>query len=253
MNTQLQDFKARLGLFILGGIILFICAIFIIGKQRNMFNPVFKLTAHFYNISGLQVGNNIRFSGINVGTVNSISIINDSTVNVEMLIRKEVWQFITSDCKVTIGSEGLIGDRFMIITRGTPKAPLVIANQRLLSIEPIETDAILASVQVTASNAAIVSQQLSEILYKINNGKGTLGRLIQDTTIAENFNNILVNVKKSSKGLNDNMEAVKHNIFLRGYYSKQLKESDKNKKAEDEKKAEKKVERQEKKIDRILK
>jgi phospholipid/cholesterol/gamma-HCH transport system substrate-binding protein len=114
MDTYSQKFKVRLGLFVAGGLALFVIAVFIIGKQKNLFNPVFKLTSTFYNVSGLQVGNNIRFSGINVGTVDDISIINDSTVRVDMLIRKEIQQFIKSGCQVTIGSEGLIGDRLRV-------------------------------------------------------------------------------------------------------------------------------------------
>src|SRR5512133_577022 len=105
MDNHSPQFKVRLGLFVVGGLALFVLAIFIIGKQKNLFNPVFKLTTAFYNVSGLQVGNNIRFSGINVGTVNNISILNDSTVMVEMLIKKNVRQFIKSDCMVAIGSE----------------------------------------------------------------------------------------------------------------------------------------------------
>ena len=76
MDTQTTKFKVRLGLFIAGGIMLFVIVIFIIGKQKNLFNPVYKLTTNFNNVSGLQVGNNIRFSGINVGTVDNIIIIN---------------------------------------------------------------------------------------------------------------------------------------------------------------------------------
>ena len=102
MDTQTQKFKVRLGLFIAGGLALFVMAIFIIGKQKNLFNPVFQLTTTFSNVSGLQVGNNIRFSGITVGTVDKITIINDSTVKVAMLIKKEVKQFIKSDCEVAI-------------------------------------------------------------------------------------------------------------------------------------------------------
>ena len=70
MSIQKNNYKVRLGLFILIGVTLFLSAIFIIGKQKNMFDPVFTLTSTFYNVSGLQVGNNIRFLGINVGTVN---------------------------------------------------------------------------------------------------------------------------------------------------------------------------------------
>ena len=77
METQSNNFKVRLGLFIIVGIILFFLAIFIIGKQKNLFDPVFKVTSDFRNVSGLQVGNTVRFSGINIGTVDNIRIIND--------------------------------------------------------------------------------------------------------------------------------------------------------------------------------
>ncbi len=223
MDKNSPKFKVRLGLFITGGLALFVLAIFIIGKQKNLFNPVFKLTATFYNVSGLQVGNNIRFSGINVGTVDNIRILNDSTVIVDMLIRKEVNQFIKSDCEVAIGSEGIIGDRLVVISQGSEHAPLAKEGQELVSVEPVETDAIMASLAVTAGNAEIVSEQLAEIMLKINSGHGTIGRLIQDTTIAENINQTIVNLKKSTKGLDQNMEAAKHNFLLRGYFNKKEK------------------------------
>jgi phospholipid/cholesterol/gamma-HCH transport system substrate-binding protein len=246
METYTQKFKVRLGLFVAGGLTLFVLAIFLIGKQKNLFNPVFKLSATFYNVSGLQVGNNIRFSGINVGTVNNINIINDSTVSVEMLIRKNVRQFIKSDCMVAIGSEGLIGDRLLIITQGSSDAPLVKEGQQLDSKEPTEIDAIMESLQVTADNAAIISTQLAEIMININNGNGTLGRLIKDSTIAENINQTVNNLKKSSRGLDENMNAAKENFLFKGYYKRKEKEAEKirldsaEKKAEEQKVIEKK-------------
>jgi phospholipid/cholesterol/gamma-HCH transport system substrate-binding protein len=227
MDTYTQKFKVRLGLFVAGGLALFVLAVFIIGKQKNLFNPVFKLTSTFYNVSGLQVGNNIRFSGINVGTVDKISIINDSTVRVDMMIKKDVNQFIKSDCEVTIGSEGLIGDRLLIITQGSSDASLAREGQQLLSSEPVETDAIMASLQVTADNAAVISYQLAEIMIKINSGNGTLGRLIQDSTIAENLNQTIVNLKKSSKGLDENMNAAKENFLLKGYFNRKARAAEK--------------------------
>ncbi len=236
MDIHTDKFKIRLGFFVAGGLALFVLAIFIIGKQKNMFNPVFKLTSLFYNVSGLQVGNNVRFSGINVGTVDNITIINDSTVRVDMLVRKEVQQFIKSDCQVAIGSEGLIGDRLLTITQGSAIAGQARDGQQLQSEEPVETDAIVASLQITAGNAEIISLQLAEIMIKINSGNGTLGRLIQDSTIAENFNQTILNLKKSSKGLDENMEAAKHNFLLKGYFNKKEKaESAAKKKAASEK------------------
>lgn len=305
MEPHSQKYKIRLGLFVLAGIALFVLTIFIIGKQKNLFNPVFKLTTTFYNVSGLQVGNNIRFSGINVGTVDNIRIINDSSVMVEMLIRKEVHQFIKSDCEVAIGSEGLIGDRLLIISQGSSDAPLAKEGQALASGEPVEMEDIVASFQVSAKHTEVVTQQLAEVMLKVNSGRGTLGRLIHDTIIAEDINQTIVNfkhssngleaviaetkqdvseimasfkvtagnaevstqqledimvnvnagngiigkliydtasaenidqtilnLKNSSKNLDENMEALKHNILLRGYFKKKAREEAK-KKAED--------------------
>jgi phospholipid/cholesterol/gamma-HCH transport system substrate-binding protein len=223
MNTHTPKFKVRLGLFIAGGLALFVIAIFLIGKQKNLFNPVIKLAATFHNVSGLQVGSNIRFSGINIGTVDNIRIINDSTVQVDMLINKNVQRFIKADCEAGIGSAGIIGDRILMITQGGNDAPLVKDGQHIASKEPIETDAIMASLQVTADNAAIISNQLAEIVVKVNNGNGTLWKLIQDSTMAENINQTIVSLKKSSKGLNENMNAAKDNFLLRGYFKKKEK------------------------------
>jgi phospholipid/cholesterol/gamma-HCH transport system substrate-binding protein len=239
METHTPQFKVRLGLFVAGGLALFVLAIFIIGKQKNLFNPVFKLTTTFYNVSGLQVGNNIRFSGIVVGTVDNIGIINDSTVRVDMLIRKEVKQFIKSDSEVAIGSEGLIGDRLLVISQGSFDAPLAREGEQLESVEPVETDAIMLSLKVTAENAEVITRELAEIMTKINSGDGTLGRLIQDTTIARNIDQTIINLKKSSKGLDENMEAAKHNFLLKGFFNKKTRAAEK-KAAEENSKEEKK-------------
>lgn len=213
MDKHTPAFKARLGMFIVGGIAIFVIAIFFIGKQQNLFNPVFKVITNFYNVSGLQVGNNVRFSGINVGIVENISIINDSTVRVDMLIRKNVQEFIKADSQAGIGSEGIIGDRVLIITQGTLESPIARDGQYIISKEPVETDAIMVSLQNTAVNAEVITLQLAEVMMNINSGQGMLGRLIQDSTIAENVNLTIENFKKSSEGLDETIEVTKENVF----------------------------------------
>ncbi len=230
MDNHTSTFKVRLAIFLMLGIALFIAAIFIIGKQKNLFNTVFKLTTTFYNVNGLQVGSNIRHSGINIGTVDNIKFLNDSMVQVDMIIRNEVQQYLNADCEASIGSDGIIGDRILIISQGSNVSGIVKSGQIISSVEPIETDAILASIQISADNAAIITEQLAEIMININSGNGTLGRLIQDSTIAENINRTIVNLRKSSRGLNDNMNAAKENIFLRGYYKRKAKQAIENKK-----------------------
>lgn len=239
METHTPAFKFRLGLFIIMGIGLFVLGIFIIGTQKNMFNPVFSLKANFNNVSGLQVGNTVRFSGINIGTVENIHIINDSTVKVEMLIKKEVQKFIKSDSRAGIGSEGIIGDRVVVISQGHESGKTVTSGQLIASDEPVETDAIMRSLKTTADNAAIASKDIVGIVDKINNGEGTLGRLIKDKQMAENINQTMNNLKKSSKSLDENMEAAKHNFLLRGYFKKKEKAEAKAKEEAEAKRKEK--------------
>ena len=228
MDTHTKKFKVRLGLFIIGGLAIFIIAIFIIGKQENLFDPVFKITTTFHNVSGLEAGSNIRYSGINVGTVDDIKIINDTTVRVDMLIKRSIQQFIKNDCEAGIGSAGIIGDRILLITQGSEDAPLVKDGAHIGSKEPVEADAIMSSMQITADNAAIISDQLADIMVNINSGQGTLGRLIQDSTIAENIDKTIVNLKNSSKGLDENMNAAKENFLFKGYYNRKAKEAEKS-------------------------
>ena len=240
METHSTQFKVRLGLFVAGGFVLFALAIFLIGRQKNLFNPTYKLTTTFRNVSGMQVGNNIRFSGINVGTVDNIQIINDSTVQVDLIIQKSVQPFIKADCQAAIGSEGIIGDRILMITQGSANAPPAKDGDLLPSVEPVEMDAIMKSLGVTAVNAEVITDQLAEIMVTINQGEGTLGMLIQDTTIAENINKTIINLKSTSKGLDQNMEAAKSNFLLRGFFKKKEREAAKKAKEKEEKEQQKK-------------
>jgi len=213
MDTQNQNFKVRLGLFIVIGLIIFVIAIFFIGKQKNLFSPVFKVTTNFYNISGLRVGNNVRFSGINVGIVDNIRIINDSTVQVDMLIRKNVQEFIKADSQAGIGSSGIIGDRILTITQGSTDAPMAKDGQHIESKEPVETDAIMVSLNSTAENVEKITLELAEIMVNINSGEGALGRLISDPAIAENISQTIGNFKNSSAGLDETIETTKTNLY----------------------------------------
>ena len=243
MDTTSQSYKIKLGLFILGGLVLFAAVLFIIGKKNNLFTPVFTLSTSFNNVSGLQVGNNIRFSGITIGTVDDITIVNDSIVKVTMMLKNSVKKFIKSDSKAIIASDGIIGDKLVIISQGSAESPIVKEGQLIESEEPIETGEIIASLQISAANAEVITEQLAEVMIKVNSGNGTLGRLIQDPTIANNLSQTMQNMKTSSQGLTENMEAAKESFLLKGYFNRKKKAAAKkaaDKKAADQKAAEQK-------------
>jgi phospholipid/cholesterol/gamma-HCH transport system substrate-binding protein len=75
----------------------------------------------------------------------------------------------------------------------------------------------------TAAKTEVASQQLGEIMTRINSGEGALGMLLMDTVIVNNIDETIINLKESSIGLNENMEALKHNFLFRRYFRKQAK------------------------------
>jgi phospholipid/cholesterol/gamma-HCH transport system substrate-binding protein len=220
----------KLGMFVIVGLLLFIIAIYFIGKNRNLFVSTFQLKSHFKNVSGLKTGNNVRFSGINVGTVNEIEFVSDTSVVVNFIIKKEVQQFIKTDAVASIGSDGLMGDKVLTISPGTASNKVVKNNDNIASTNAVEMEDLMKSVKVSIDNAGIITEQLAEFTYKMNNGNGALSKLMSDESFAKDVDATMSNMKKASKGLNENMEAAKHNFLLRGYFNKKKKAEEKKQK-----------------------
>ena len=246
MKTNTHAYKIRLGIFVSLGILILFVIIFFIGNNQKLFSSKFKINTQFQNVSGLNVGGQVRFLGIAVGTIESIEIINDSTVNVMAMMDNKVKEFIKKDSKASIASEGVIGDKILVISQGSAKAAEIKDGSSIKSVEPLEFDNILSSIKVTAENAEIITDELATTLISINNGEGTLGKLLNDDEVAKDMEKTMENLRKGSKGLEQNMEAAKHNFLLRGYFKKKEREKEKAREEaekEAEKAAEKKAEK----------
>jgi phospholipid/cholesterol/gamma-HCH transport system substrate-binding protein len=221
--------KVKLGIFVFFGIVLFIAGIYFIGNRQQLFSNTFRISGIFKSVNGLKIGNNVQFSGINVGTIENIEIISDTTVRVNMIIEEITRRFIKKDATAIIGSEGLMGNKMMSIAPGTCNAKSIENNDQIKTSIPVSIDDILIKIKITADNAAIISDQLGSILLSVNHGNGTIGRLLRDSTIADNINTTIINLKKSTKGLDENMQAAKHNILFKGYFRGKRKGEEKKK------------------------
>lgn len=231
----------KLGMFVVIGILLFMVAIYFIGVNKNLFVSTFQLKSHFKNVSGLKVGSNVRFSGINVGTVKEIEFVSDTSVVVKLSVKNEVQKYIKTDAVASIGSDGLMGDKVLTISPGVNSKIVVKNNASIASVNAIEVEDIMKSIKVSVDNASIITEQIAEFSYKMNNKNGALSKLMDDQTFANRIDTTMKNIQKASKGLNENMEAAKHNFLLRGYFNKKKKAEEKRQK-EEKKKEEKKQE-----------
>ena len=221
--------KVRLGIFVSAGILLFVVGIYFIGARQQLFSNTFNLKTVFRDIAGLQAGNNVRFSGINVGTVSDIEQLNDTSVQITMVINESTRKFIKTNARTEIGSDGLMGNKIVSIIPGTPGAPVVKDDALLASIKPINIDDMLKRINNTIVNGDSISRDLSAIMHNIRRGKGTIGKLFMDTTMATNLDKTIVNIKQGAGGFNQNMQAAQHNFLLRGFFKKQQKKEERRK------------------------
>ena len=272
MNKE-SGFVWKLGMFVIFGILLFVFTIYFAGKQKNLFGGTFNLHVQFKNVSGLKIGNNVRFAGIKIGSVDNITLITDTLVLVDMKIEDEIHPFIKTDANAMISSDGLMGDKVLTIYPGNNSKNTISADGLITSRNAFEFEELMKSIKISVDNARIITNQLAQFTYKINNGKGTLSQLITDEEFYRSMKSTLTNLEFSSvefvkfthklndskgalyklirdeklgnkidstitnlqtgtKGLSDNMEAAKSNIFLRGFFNNKKKVADKKKKEE---------------------
>jgi phospholipid/cholesterol/gamma-HCH transport system substrate-binding protein len=204
--------KIKLGMFVSLGIVILIMGIYFIGEKQQLFRNTFHLSGVFKDVSGLQAGNNVRFSGINVGTVKSIVIISDSTVKVDLLIDDKTRKFIKKDAVASIGSEGLMGNKILIITPGSGGKSIMEDNDVIATTPPLNMDDVIKSLNATINNASDITNDLSKITNNIQAGNGTIGKLLMDQKLADSFDSTFINLEQGSAGLRNLVTNAKNSF-----------------------------------------
>lgn len=181
MKKEISD-KIRMGIFAAIGLVLFFAGLYYIGARQQMFSSTFHISAVFNDVSGIQAGNNVRFSGVNIGTVENIKIISYTSVRVTMAIDESARIFIRKNAEANITTEGLMGNKILIINPGAGDAKEIENNDVIAAEEPIKIDDILKHLNTTSENSMRITNDMSDIVGDIHSGKGTVGKLLMDST-----------------------------------------------------------------------
>jgi phospholipid/cholesterol/gamma-HCH transport system substrate-binding protein len=190
--------SVMVGIFVFVGVAILVIGILTLGGQQKKFVKAIHLKVVFDDIGGLQTGNNIWFSGVKIGTVRKINFYGDSQVEIEMNVEEAVVEFIRKDSKATISTDGLIGNKIIMIYGGTTLAPPVVDGDRLESVMPLDTDQMMETLQVNNENLVEITADLKTLTSKLAAGKGIVGAVMTDSTLAETFRSILNNLNTAS-------------------------------------------------------
>jgi phospholipid/cholesterol/gamma-HCH transport system substrate-binding protein len=225
---------ARLGIFILATLAILIVGIFIIGGKQYLFSSTYQLKAQFDNVVGLDAGGDVRVGGVHSGTVRSILLPHKpgDKVTVVMDLGQSTHEIIKQDSVASIETEGLLGNQFLALSIGSPGAAGVKDGDTIASQPPLEMSdmlnkmsGILDNSQQAIKNATQATANLNSISAKIDAGKGTAGALVNDKQLYTNLEettsamrDTMVQAQAGVTDFQENMEAMKHNFFLRGFY-----------------------------------
>lgn len=186
------------GIFVFLGLVIFILGIFTLGGQQKTFVRNIHLNAVFDDVAGLKKGNNVWFSGVKVGTISNIHFTGLSQVYVKMDIDKSVQSYIHRNAGVRISSDGLIGNKIIVIDGGSPNAPMVEDGNTLQAEKLLSTDDVVKTLQKNNENLLAITTDFKKLSRQIVQGKGLVGSLMADSTLAISFKQIVGNLQNTT-------------------------------------------------------
>src|SRR4029077_19414915 len=227
---------ARLGAFVIATLVILAAGVFIIGSKQYLFTPTYRLKAQFATVVGLDSGAEVRIGGVHTGTVREIDLPGkpNDKITVLMDLQQSTHGIVKQDSVASIETEGLLGNEYVAISFGTAQASNVKDNDTIGSEPPLviadlmkKADGILDTSQQALTNVTVVTANLSTISAKINQGHGTIDALVNDkkvyTQLDETTAGLRDTVNHAQAGVTafqENMEAMKQNFLVRGFYKK---------------------------------
>jgi phospholipid/cholesterol/gamma-HCH transport system substrate-binding protein len=210
----------RLGLFMLASLAILAICVFLVGSQQSKFGSHYQVRSDFDNVAGLGEGADVRVGGIRKGAVRSIQLPKrpDGKVTVLMDLDKETQSIVKQDSVAAIQSEGLLGDKYVEISFGSMDAARLKGGETIESAPPFDisdlfskANQILDTSQGALESIAGATDNINMITAKINTGHGSMGKLINDTTL---YNQATAGITS----IHDDADAMKHNFLLRGFF-----------------------------------
>jgi phospholipid/cholesterol/gamma-HCH transport system substrate-binding protein len=227
---------ARLGAFIVVTLAVLAAGVFIIGSKEYLFRSTYHLKAQFDNVAGLAAGADVQVGGVHSGTVESIALPHKpgEQVTVLMDLDKSTHEIIKQDSVASINTEGVLGNQFVAISFGSVGQAEVKDGEIIQSEPPLvlsdlfkKASGILDSGQQTIDNATLATAHLNSVSAKIDSGQGTVGALVNDKQLYSNLEETTTTLHATMQqaqigvtNFQENMEALKHNFLLKGYFKK---------------------------------
>ena len=212
MNDSPNKRAVIVGIFVFVGVLFLVGGILMVGNLHETFKRKMQIVSFFDNVNGLQKGNNIWFSGVKIGTVSNLRFYGKSQVAVSLNIETKIQQYIRKDALVKISSDGLIGNKILVIYGGTQAYDPVNEGDTLAVEKAVSSEEMMTTLQENNKNLLVITTGFKDITTdfkdvatnfktiskKLTTNDGSIGKLLNDNTLYDNINTTTVSLKNAS-------------------------------------------------------
>jgi phospholipid/cholesterol/gamma-HCH transport system substrate-binding protein len=195
---------AVVGAFLVGGVLLFAVGLFLIGDRRLLFARQFEIYAEFGKVTGLQVGSGVRLAGLNAGEVVDIAIPSrpSERFRVRLRLREDVHQLVRTDSVAAVQTDGIVGNAFVQVSRGTDGAAVVPRDATITGVDPVE---LADLIQEGRETFRTVTQQIVDLKGEFSEALGAVTTTVQsgNELIAEVQGDLTTMMRSGTRTLDD--------------------------------------------------
>jgi len=208
------------GVFVIAGIAILLAGVFIIGGKDKTFKKSVTANAIFADVNGLAKGSNVWYEGVKIGTVKKVSFVQNG-VEVSFGIEEDVQKKIRKDTKVKLSSDGLIGNKIIVLYGGTAASPEISQGNTLTVENGIGTEEMMSTLQRNNKNILEITNDLKVVSKALAEGKGTIGKLLNDPTINNTLQAAMASLNKAGSNaqvLTSNLSEFSKKLNNKGYF-----------------------------------
>lgn len=224
-----RKYETVVGFFVVAALAALLVMVLIIARQEGLWQSYIEYNAVFRNISGLKKGSEVRLAGVSVGSVTNTAVRSDGKILVTFQVAEQYGNQIREDSTASIGMIGLLGDRSLDLTAGTPEKAIVAPGGMVRGLDPLDIQELLAraapsleSIQKAFENLSKITEDMvspegdfkqavvsiKDIARKINKGEGTLGLLVSDPKLYKDVLETVAGARKFVDSLNSPQGAL---------------------------------------------
>lgn len=182
--------RVQVGLLLIIAMLITAYAIWRIGELFNLFVPRFEIVTLVPSAAGIMTGAPVTLAGQRVGMVTEVEFVPLGTqgrnnLSIRLSVARSVQQYIRIDSYARIRTQGVLGDKYIDITIGSPQLPAIVPGDTIMSVPTVEFDDMLTLAANALTGVERLIDDLRQIIDPLIRGEGTLGELLTDPTLYE--------------------------------------------------------------------